>query len=223
MASSCQNGATRKSYLQNCDLSLLDDEVVWTVRSNSRVIIMAETACRTSDSASLGEMEIAARRGAPDAQAVFAIALFKAGRLGEAIPWFGQAARMGDARAQYMLGVALYNGDGCARDEGRALGLLRAAAGQGIRQAQNALDAVAAMQSEVRNTRDGGREESRRCARTTSASAGYDTVIGKLVDQILPEMLRTRLDVLLPETAIRLVCREMDRLLNKAQASPERS
>ena len=177
---------------------------------------MSEAACRTSHSASLGEMEIAARRGAPDAQAMFAIALFKAGRLGEAIPWFGHAARMGDARAQYMLGVALYNGDGCARDEGRGLGLLRAAADQGLRQTQNALDAVAAMQSEGLNARDGGQEVSRRCACTTSANAGYDTVIEKLVDQILPEMLRTRLDVLLPETAIRLVRREMDRLSNKA-------
>ena len=50
---------------------------------------------------------------------------------GEAVGWYRLAAEQGDARAQYGLGSAYYEGRGVAQDYGEAVRWFRAAAEQG--------------------------------------------------------------------------------------------
>lgn len=184
---------------------------------------MAEASLQTPNAASLASLENAARGGGADAQASFGIALFRAGRMADAIPWFRQAARSGEARAQYMLGVALHNGDGCTRDEGLALGLLAAAADQGVIQARRALDVIMHARADVQSNGTAPANGLSDVVTAMSARRNGDAAIEKVVAAILPDMLRKDLDVLLPEAAARLVREEMDRLLGTAQANPERS
>jgi TPR repeat protein len=184
---------------------------------------MAEIAYRTSGAGSWDAVKVPAPEADADTQTAFGIALFRAGRLSEAVPWFDRAAQLGDARAQYMLGVARYNGDGCARDEKQALSLLRMAADQGIHQARHALDSIGRLQSGATGAVQAKSAEPDGPATAPSAHSAIDTEIGNLVAKILPAMLGPRLDVLLPEAATRLVREEIDRQMGKAQANPERS
>ncbi len=83
--------------------------------------------------------ERAARQGHPQAAANLGLILFQNNRRREAMPWIERAAEAGDARAQYVLGTALFNGDVVARDWPRAYALMSRAAAGGLPQAQSQL------------------------------------------------------------------------------------
>ena len=84
----------------------------------------------------------AAAKGHLPAQANLGITLFQAGDKVEAIRWLRQAADRGDARAQYVLGFAVYYGDGVLRAPGLGYGYLLRSAALGLPQAQTALGSV---------------------------------------------------------------------------------
>lgn len=81
----------------------------------------------------------AAQEGHLQAADTYGLLLFQEGRREEALPFVEDAARRGDPRAQYLLGIAHFNGDIVARDWVRAYALLTLANGQGLPQAAPAL------------------------------------------------------------------------------------
>lgn len=83
--------------------------------------------------------ERAARAGHVEAQAMYGLILFQNGRREEAMPFIRDAAQRGDARAQYVYGTALFNGDVVARDWPRAYAFVSRAAAQGLPYAQTQL------------------------------------------------------------------------------------
>lgn len=74
----------------------------------------------------------AARQGHEEAEANYGLLLFQNGRRREALPYVERAAGRGDARAQYVFGTALFNGDLIARDLPRAYALMTRAAAQNL-------------------------------------------------------------------------------------------
>ncbi|UYY58658.1 SPOR domain-containing protein [Sphingomonas sp. S2-65] len=81
----------------------------------------------------------AARQGHEQAEANYGLALFENGRRPEALPWLERAVARGDARAQYVLGIMLFNGDGAAKDWVRAYALTVRASHAGLDAASKAL------------------------------------------------------------------------------------
>ncbi len=81
----------------------------------------------------------AAALGHLQAADVYGLMLFQAGRRAEAMPYVTDAARRGDPRAQYVLGVAHFNGDLVERDWARAYALMTLSQGAGLPQAQAAI------------------------------------------------------------------------------------
>ncbi|KRA82661.1 SPOR domain-containing protein [Altererythrobacter sp. Root672] len=81
----------------------------------------------------------AAAAGHIRAADTYGLMLFQDGRREAALPYVQAAARRGDPRAQYLLGVAHFNGDLLERDWARAYALLTLANGQGLPQAAAAL------------------------------------------------------------------------------------
>lgn len=77
----------------------------------------------------------AAQRNNLPAQANLGILLFQAGDKDEALIWLVRAADRGEARAQYVLGVALSTGDGVRRNPALAYAYLLRASSGGIAQA----------------------------------------------------------------------------------------
>ena len=73
------------------------------------------------------------------AQANLGILLFQAGEKPEAARWLKAAADRGEMRAQYVLGVAHWNGDGAARSLAMAYAYLTRASAQGLTEATGAL------------------------------------------------------------------------------------
>jgi cell division septation protein DedD len=86
----------------------------------------------------------AAAQGHPAAEANLGWVLFQTGKRDEALPLLQRAAGRGDAHSQYLLGVAYFNGDVVPRDWPRAYRLMSAAAGSGLPQARDALNAMEA-------------------------------------------------------------------------------
>jgi len=86
--------------------------------------------------------ERAARQGHEQAGANLGLILFQNGRRREAMPYIERAAAGGDARAQYVLGTALFNGDVVARDWPRAYALMSRAAADGLPPAVQQLQAM---------------------------------------------------------------------------------
>lgn len=84
----------------------------------------------------------AAVKGHLPAQANLGIALFQAGDKSEAMRWLKQAADRGEPRAQYVLGIAAYNGDGTPKNLGLAYGYLLRAQASGLTQATTALGSI---------------------------------------------------------------------------------
>jgi uncharacterized protein len=74
----------------------------------------------------------AARQGHEEAEANYGLLLFQNGRRREAMPYIERAASRGDARAQYVLGTSLFNGDLVERDLPRAYALMTRAAQQNL-------------------------------------------------------------------------------------------
>ncbi len=81
----------------------------------------------------------AAVKGHLAAQANLGILLFQAGEKPESMRWLKAAADKGEMRAQYVFGIASWNGDGTPRNLGLAYGYMLRAAAQGLSQATNAL------------------------------------------------------------------------------------
>ncbi len=84
----------------------------------------------------------AALKGHLPAQANLGIALFQAGDKLEAVKWLKTAADRGEPRAQYVLGIAAYNGDGTPKNLGLAYGYLLRAQASGLAQATTALGSI---------------------------------------------------------------------------------
>lgn len=73
---------------------------------------------------------LAALQGHDLGEANYGMMLFENGKREAAVPWLERAVGQGEPRAQYLLGVMLFNGDGIAKNWVRAYALmLRASAG----------------------------------------------------------------------------------------------
>ncbi len=81
----------------------------------------------------------AAEKGHIRAADIYGLLLFQSGRQQQALPYVKDAARRGDPRSQYLLGVAHFNGDLVPKDWVRAYALLTLANAQGLPQAGPAL------------------------------------------------------------------------------------
>lgn len=81
----------------------------------------------------------AAAKGHLKAADNYGLLLFQDGRREAALPYVQAAAQRGDPRAQYLLGIAHFNGDLVAKDWVRAYALLTLAGGAGLPQAAPAI------------------------------------------------------------------------------------
>jgi cell division septation protein DedD len=81
----------------------------------------------------------AAAAGHLQAADTYGLMLFQDGRREAALAYVQDAARRGDPRSQYLLGIAHFNGDLVARDWTRAYALLTLAGGEGLPQAASAI------------------------------------------------------------------------------------
>lgn len=81
----------------------------------------------------------AAAQGHVEAADTYGLMLFQDGRREQALPYVEAAAGRGDPRAQYLLGIAHFNGDMVQSDWVRAYALLTLANGAGLPQASNAI------------------------------------------------------------------------------------
>ncbi|MDP4574427.1 SPOR domain-containing protein [Qipengyuania sp. G39] len=81
----------------------------------------------------------AAAQGHVQAADNYGLLLFQREQREQALPYIEAAATRGDPRAQYILGIAHFNGDLVAKDWGRAYALLTLANSTGLPQAKGAL------------------------------------------------------------------------------------
>lgn len=81
----------------------------------------------------------AAAKGHAPAADNYGLLLFHRGEKKKALPYLRAAADRGDARAQYLLGLAHFNADGVERDWPRAYALVNLARQQGLEAATTAL------------------------------------------------------------------------------------
>ncbi|HAG36941.1 MAG TPA: sporulation protein, partial [Erythrobacter sp.] len=81
----------------------------------------------------------AAAQGHVRAADNYGLLLFQRGAREEAMPYVTAAARRGDPRAQYLLGIAHFNGDLAEKDWRRAYALLTLANSTGLPQARAAI------------------------------------------------------------------------------------
>lgn len=81
----------------------------------------------------------AAQKGHVQAADTYGILLFQDGRREEALPYISDAARRGDPRSQYLLGIAHFNGDLVVKDWVRAYALVSLANASGLPQAPPAV------------------------------------------------------------------------------------
>ncbi|MEC7623690.1 MAG: sporulation protein, partial [Pseudomonadota bacterium] len=81
----------------------------------------------------------AAAQGHVKAADNYGLLLFQRGAREEALPYISAAAMRGDPRAQYVLGIAHFNGDLVKKDWRRAYALLTLANSAGLPQARGAL------------------------------------------------------------------------------------
>lgn len=81
----------------------------------------------------------AAAQGHIQASDNYGLLLFQRGERGRALPYITAAADRGDPRAQYLLGVAHFNGDGVPKDWVRAYALTNLAQQTGLPQAKAAM------------------------------------------------------------------------------------
>lgn len=72
----------------------------------------------------------------------YGLLLFNRGEKKQAMPYLQTAANRGDARAQYLLGLAYFNADTVERDWPRAYALVNLARKQGLEQATSALQQI---------------------------------------------------------------------------------
>ncbi len=75
---------------------------------------------------------LAALQGHDLGEANYGMMLFENGKREEAVPWLERAVAHGEPRAQYLLGVMLFNGDGVAKNWVRAYALMLQASAGGL-------------------------------------------------------------------------------------------
>lgn len=81
----------------------------------------------------------AAVQGHPQAEDNYGLALFQNNKRDQAVPWLTKSADRGEARAQFVLGTMLFNGDAVPRDWVRAYALMTRASSSGLPQATTTL------------------------------------------------------------------------------------
>ncbi|QGN56354.1 sporulation protein [Novosphingobium sp. Gsoil 351] len=81
----------------------------------------------------------AAQQGHLQAADTYGLLLFQSGRREAAMPWLAASAERGEPRAQYVLGVARYNGDLVPRDPVLAYALMTRAVAAGLEPAKATL------------------------------------------------------------------------------------
>lgn len=84
----------------------------------------------------------AASQGHKEAADNYGLLLFHRGEKKQALPYLRSASDRGDARAQYLLGLAYFNADNVERDWPRAYALVNLARKQGLEQANSALQQI---------------------------------------------------------------------------------
>lgn len=84
----------------------------------------------------------AAGQGHKEAADNYGLLLFHRGEKKQALPYLRAASDRGDARAQYLLGLAYFNADNVERDWPRAYALVNLARKQGLEQATSALQQI---------------------------------------------------------------------------------
>lgn len=94
----------------------------------------------------------AAERGHRPAQANLGILLFQDGKKTDALRWLKTAADAGEPRAQYVYGVAHWNGDGVPRSLITAYAYLARASDQGLAEARTAIDLLTPRMSVTERT-----------------------------------------------------------------------
>lgn len=82
---------------------------------------------------------LAALQGHELAEANYGMVLFENGKREAAVPWLERAVLHGEPRAQYLLGVMLFNGDGVAKNWVRAYALMLRSADGGLEAATRTL------------------------------------------------------------------------------------
>lgn len=92
-----------------------------------------------NDAKALELYAAAAKSGHVEAADHYGLMLFQAGRRDEALPYVQAAAGRGDPRAQYLLGIAYFNGDLFEKDWVRAYALMTLANSAGLPQAVPAM------------------------------------------------------------------------------------
>lgn len=75
---------------------------------------------------------LAALQGHDLGEANYGMMLFENGKREDAVPWLERAVSQGEPRAQYLLGVMLFNGDGIAKNWVRAYALMLRASSGGL-------------------------------------------------------------------------------------------
>lgn len=120
-------------------------------------------------------LERAARKGHVDAQSTLGLLLFQNGNRVSAMRWLKGAAQAGEPRAMLIVGTALYNGDGVARDPVTAYAYVSRAAAQGLAAAKATLadlDAAMPLDQRERGVALAGRMVvAKRAAATPAAKA----------------------------------------------------
>lgn len=81
----------------------------------------------------------AAAQGHSQAEDAYGLLLYQQNRRSEAMPSLLRSADRGEARAQYLVGIAMFNGDLLPRDWMRAYALMTRASAAGVEQASAAL------------------------------------------------------------------------------------
>lgn len=81
----------------------------------------------------------AAQQGHLQAGDNYGLLLFQRGQREQALPWIEKSAARGEPRAQYILGIASFNGDIVGKDWVRAYALMTRAAAAGLPQARDGL------------------------------------------------------------------------------------
>lgn len=151
----------------------------------------------------------AATKGHLPAQANLGILLFQAGEKAESMRWLKAAADKGEMRAQYVYGIASFNGDGTPRNLGLAFGYLQRASAQGLSQATNALGNI-----------EGGLSPADRAigdAVNASLAAGQGVPVSLA---LRPSVLATRDDVLKAPPSSVLVTPSQNAVVTAPASSP---
>jgi len=128
----------------------------------------------------------AAVKGSLPAQANLGIILFQAGEKSEALSWLKMAADRGEPRAQYVLGVATFNGDGTRRSRPLGYGYLLRASASGLAQATTTLRAIEPSLSAA------DRSSGEAIAASLGAGAGVPAAFASSAPQVITNPIPSR-------------------------------